>query len=49
MNEDPEVSAWLEALDHPLKDVIVATRLAFLEADDRISETIKWKSLTCTA
>lgn len=46
MNENPEVSAWLDALEHPLKDVIVATRLVFLDADDRISETIEWKSPT---
>ncbi len=44
MNENPEVSAWPEALEHPLKEVIVAARLVLLEADDRISETIKWKS-----
>ena len=46
MNENPEVSAWLAELEHPLKDVIVAVRMVFLEADDRITETIKWKSPT---
>ena len=46
MNENPEVTAWLDELDHPLKDVIVATRRAFLKADERITETIKWKSPT---
>ncbi len=46
MNENPEVSAWLVELDHPLKDAIEAVRVAFLEADERITETIKWKSPT---
>jgi hypothetical protein len=46
MNENPEVSAWLAELEHPLRDVILAVRAAFLEADERITETIKWKSPT---
>lgn len=46
MNENPEVSAWLDKLEHPLKDVIVAVRSAFLEADERITEAIKWQSPT---
>ena len=46
MNENPEVSAWLAELEHPLKDVILGVRAVFLEADDRITETLKWKSPT---
>ena len=46
MNPDPEVSAWLETLDHPLIDVIQAVRTTILAADGRITETIKWKSPT---
>ena len=46
MNENPEVSSWLAQLEHPLKDVILAVRAVFLEADDRITETIKWQSPT---
>jgi hypothetical protein len=46
MNENPEVSAWLRELDHPLKDVILSVRASFLAADERITETIKWKSPT---
>ena len=45
MNRNPEVSAWLAELDHPLMDVIQAVRTVFLE-EDRITETIKWKSPT---
>ena len=46
MNRNPEVSAWLDQLDHPLMEVIQAVRTQFLEADERITETIKWKSPT---
>jgi hypothetical protein len=46
MNENPEVSAWMAALEHPLRDVILEVRNVFLEADERITETIKWKSPT---
>lgn len=46
MTTNPEVDAYLEDLDHPLKDVMRAVRAAILEADGRISETIKWKSPT---
>lgn len=46
MNENPDVSSWLAELEHPLKDVILAVRTVFLEADERIAESIKWKSPT---
>jgi hypothetical protein len=46
MNENPEVAAWLDELDHPLLDVILAVRMVILDADHRITETIKWKSPT---
>ena len=46
MNENPEVTAWLDELEHPLLSVILAVRAVILEADDRITETIKWKSPT---
>ena len=46
MNESPEVVAFLDALDHPLKDAILAVRRTILEADERMTEAIKWKSPT---
>ena len=46
MNENPEVTRWFDELEHPLKDLILAVRATFLEADERVSETIKWKSPT---
>ena len=38
--------AFLDALDHPLKDAILAVRATILEADERMTEAIKWKSPT---
>jgi hypothetical protein len=46
VNENPEVTAFLDALEHPLKDAILAVRSTILEADDRMAESIKWKSPT---
>ena len=46
MNENPEVVAWLDRLDHPKKEVVLAARTVILEADPRIGETIKWQSPT---
>lgn len=46
MTEDPEVVAWFETLEHPLKDVMLSVRKIMLEADHRLTETIKWKSPT---
>jgi hypothetical protein len=46
VNENPAVVAFIAALDHPLKDAILAVRTTILEADDRMTESIKWKSPT---
>jgi hypothetical protein len=46
MVRSAEVDAWFAATDHPLKDVMEAVRAAILEADGRVSETIKWKTPT---
>ena len=46
MNENPDVVAFLGALEHPLKDAILAVRSTILEADERMTEAIKWKSPT---
>ena len=40
-----EVDEWFEAYDNPMKDVVQAVRSVILE-DERITETIKWKSPT---
>jgi len=46
MARTPEVDAWLEAYDNPMKPVVAAMRAAILAADERISETIKWQAPT---
>ena len=45
MPKNPEVEAWFEEYDNPMKEVVLAVRGIMLE-DDRIAETIKWKSPT---
>ena len=44
LNRNPAVDSFLESLDHPLKPVIESLRLAVLEADNAITEQIKWKA-----
>jgi hypothetical protein len=44
VNENPEVTRYLDALSHPLKDGIVTLRGAILASDDAITEQIKWKA-----
>ena len=44
--KNPEVDAWLESYDNPMKPVVAAMRDLILEADHRISETIKWQAPT---
>ncbi len=45
MARSTEVDTWLEEYDNPMKDVVLAVREIILE-DERITETIKWKSPT---
>ena len=45
MSTNPEVDAWFAAYEHPIKDAMQQVRRFILE-DDRMSETIKWKSPT---
>jgi hypothetical protein len=45
---DPEVDAWFDALDHPLKELMLRVRKEMLASDRRVGETIKWKSPTFT-
>jgi hypothetical protein len=41
----PEVEAWFAEYDHPAKDAMLRVRELIL-GDDRMAETIKWKSPT---
>ncbi|MGZ8737326.1 MAG: DUF1801 domain-containing protein [Nocardioides sp.] len=45
-NRDPDVDAWFERYDNPQKDLVQAVRRTILDADERVSETIKWQAPT---
>lgn len=45
-NVNPQVDDWFQTLDHPLKDAMLLTKQIILEADERISESIKWSAPT---
>lgn len=46
MPRRPEVDAWFERYDNPMRDVVQRVRAIILAADDRIDETIKWQAPT---
>ena len=46
MTDTAAVDQWFDASDHPQKDLMQTIRKAVLEADPRVTETIKWKSPT---
>jgi hypothetical protein len=48
MPRHPEVDAWFERYDNPMKDVVQRVRDIVLEADPRVDETIKWQAPTFT-
>ena len=43
---NPEVDAWFERYDNPLKPLVMRVRDIFLDADPRIDETVKWSTPT---
>jgi hypothetical protein len=45
-NRDPSVDAWFETYENPQRELVQAVRRVMLEADPRVSETIKWKAPT---
>jgi hypothetical protein len=48
MSRDPAVERWLDAAGHPLDATLRRARDIILAADDRVAETIKWKTPTFT-
>jgi hypothetical protein len=46
MNRNPEVDQWLEEAGHPLDATMRRAREIILGADDRVTESIKWKTPT---
>lgn len=45
MSTNREVDVWLHDYEHPAKDAMLRVREIIL-SDDRVTETIKWKSPT---
>ncbi len=43
---NPDVEAWLERYENPMKPVVLAARDVILDADPRIGEVIKWSTPT---
>jgi hypothetical protein len=46
MPRNPEVDAWLEAYANPKKAVVERVRQVILDADPRITESVKWSTPT---
>jgi hypothetical protein len=46
MNRDPAVDRWLDEKAHPLDATMRRAREVILGADDRVTESIKWKTPT---
>lgn len=46
MPRNPDVDAWFERYDNPMKPVVQRVREIVLDADPRIEETIKWQAPT---
>lgn len=45
-NTNRVVDDWFKQLDHPLKDLMLEIREVILQADPRMSESIKWSAPT---
>lgn len=46
MNRNSDVDAWFANYDNPQRDLVMAVRLTMLEADNRLTEAIKWQAPT---
>ncbi|RPH35835.1 MAG: DUF1801 domain-containing protein [Chloroflexi bacterium] len=45
-NSDPAVESWMAVYENPMKEVVARVREIVLDADPRITETIKWSTPT---
>jgi hypothetical protein len=45
-NRNPAVDQWLDEAHHPMDEAIRLARDIILGADDRVTESIKWKTPT---
>jgi hypothetical protein len=46
MNRNPDVDRWLDQADRPLEATMRRARDIILGADERVTESIKWKTPT---
>ena len=46
VNRNPEVDRWFDEQDHPLDAAMRRAREIILGADERVTESIKWKTPT---
>jgi hypothetical protein len=46
MNRNPEVDRWFDEADRPLEGMLRRAREIILGADERVTESIKWKTPT---
>ena len=44
--QNPDVDAWFESKQHPMEEAMQVVRRVTLEADPRITESIKWSTPT---
>ncbi len=44
LNDPAKLAAFMDALEHPLKAEIEAVRKIILNADDRVTEGVKWNA-----
>ena len=45
-NTNPDVDAWLDRYDNPMKPLVAQVRRIMLDADARIGEVVKWSTPT---
>ena len=45
---NPDVDAWFDGYENPMKETVAAVREVLLAADERIGEVVKWSTPTFT-
>ena len=45
-NRNPDVDAWFDRYENPLKDLVQEVRNTILAIDERVGEVIKWQAPT---
>ena len=45
-SRNPQVDAWFEAYENTQRELVQSVREAVLDADDRVTEAVKWQAPT---